>query len=277
MSEELPLDHSFRPFWPKPEQCAVCGFVAEAHEPAEPPLHDCGKQPGLCESTCDPEPAPEPKPWVCSARTINTDPPQDCDWPGCGCDPYANKVLEALEEARIAPQPAPEPNYPCADCGAPRTEAQGGTVFTVCDTCWDKHWKKEPAPEPSADAGELAQQLHEHFADEPAIYVGSCPRCEEAARLIEAWAAQREKELKRHIADVQRANRCLIDAPRNEIDKLITDLQQRAQAAEARAEKARERIRVLEEALDRYRNVPDGVDASWTADNALAALAPEKP
>lgn len=29
--------------------------------------------------------------------------------------------------------------YPCADCGVLRTKAEGGTVFTVCDGCWDKH------------------------------------------------------------------------------------------------------------------------------------------
>lgn len=37
--------------------------------------------------------------FLCKAQT-KTDPPQDCDWPGCGCDPYADKVLAALEEAR---------------------------------------------------------------------------------------------------------------------------------------------------------------------------------
>ena len=29
--------------------------------------------------------------------------------------------------------------YPCNDCGTLRTKAEGGTVFTVCDDCWDKH------------------------------------------------------------------------------------------------------------------------------------------
>jgi hypothetical protein len=28
--------------------------------------------------------------------------------------------------------------YPCADCGVLRTAAEGGTVFTVCDACWNK-------------------------------------------------------------------------------------------------------------------------------------------
>lgn len=25
--------------------------------------------------------------------------PQDCDWPGCGCDPYASEVIAAIEES----------------------------------------------------------------------------------------------------------------------------------------------------------------------------------
>ena len=34
----------------------------------------------------------------CKARTRQTDPMQDCNWPCCGCDPKANEVLAALEE-----------------------------------------------------------------------------------------------------------------------------------------------------------------------------------
>lgn len=49
--------------------------------------------------------------WKCVARHgIATDPPQDCDWPMCGCDPRANKVLEALQEA---------------DCGRAETDVPG--------------------------------------------------------------------------------------------------------------------------------------------------------
>lgn len=29
------------------------------------------------------------------------------------------------------------PLYPCEKCGKLRTKAEGGTTFTVCDTCWD--------------------------------------------------------------------------------------------------------------------------------------------
>jgi|SRR5580693_1235653 hypothetical protein len=36
--------------------------------------------------------------WKCRARPT-ADPPQDCDWPVCGCDPYADKVIGALEES----------------------------------------------------------------------------------------------------------------------------------------------------------------------------------
>jgi hypothetical protein len=36
--------------------------------------------------------------WRCPAKPT-ADPPQDCNWPVCGCDPIANKVIEALEES----------------------------------------------------------------------------------------------------------------------------------------------------------------------------------
>ena len=35
--------------------------------------------------------------------------------------------------------PAPEPTYPCRECGLPRTEAEGGKTFTVCDACWEAY------------------------------------------------------------------------------------------------------------------------------------------
>ena len=28
--------------------------------------------------------------------------------------------------------------YPCDNCDTMRTKAEGGTVFTVCEACWDK-------------------------------------------------------------------------------------------------------------------------------------------
>lgn len=38
--------------------------------------------------------------WQCAARQRNIGPDiQDCDWPFCGCDPYASKVLDAIAES----------------------------------------------------------------------------------------------------------------------------------------------------------------------------------
>lgn len=35
----------------------------------------------------------------CKARQSSVPDPQDCDWPVCGCDPYADKVIAALQES----------------------------------------------------------------------------------------------------------------------------------------------------------------------------------
>jgi len=35
--------------------------------------------------------------WKCKARTSSLPDPQDCDWPQCGCDPIATKVLDDIE------------------------------------------------------------------------------------------------------------------------------------------------------------------------------------
>ena len=38
--------------------------------------------------------------FTCKVRTAGrTDPPQDCNWPFCGCDPYADKVVESISES----------------------------------------------------------------------------------------------------------------------------------------------------------------------------------
>lgn len=38
--------------------------------------------------------------WSCKARTANTgaNDPAECDWPYCGCDPHANRVIPELQE-----------------------------------------------------------------------------------------------------------------------------------------------------------------------------------
>jgi hypothetical protein len=39
------------------------------------------------------------QPWECAGRKQALPEPGDCDWPVCGCDPRANKVIEALQES----------------------------------------------------------------------------------------------------------------------------------------------------------------------------------
>lgn len=49
--------------------------------------------------------APAPQGWQCKAKPT-ADPPQECGWPTCGCDPYADKVINALDEmGAFAPAP----------------------------------------------------------------------------------------------------------------------------------------------------------------------------
>lgn len=43
--------------------------------------------------------------------------------------------------------------YPCSDCGKLRSKDEGGTIFTVCDECWDKRYK----PNDKDTQGEVKQ------------------------------------------------------------------------------------------------------------------------
>lgn len=44
---------------------------------------------------------PSPSTFLCAARHSDTgaNDPQDCNWPFCGCDPYADKVIAAIQES----------------------------------------------------------------------------------------------------------------------------------------------------------------------------------
>ncbi len=42
--------------------------------------------------------------------------------------------------------PHPEPLYTCNRCDALRTKAEGGATFTVCDECWEKHYRQRSPP-----------------------------------------------------------------------------------------------------------------------------------
>ena len=54
-------------------------------------------------------------------------------------DVAAIDVIRALEPPPMPGEVATDPEriYPCDRCGLMRTKAEGGTVFTVCDACWD--------------------------------------------------------------------------------------------------------------------------------------------
>lgn len=45
--------------------------------------------------------------------------------------------------------------YPCADCGKMRSKAEGGTTFTFCDECWDKHYGEDKPCETCGGSGQL--------------------------------------------------------------------------------------------------------------------------
>lgn len=77
-----------------------------------------------------------------------------CSWPDC----FARAIAEMRD---IIAEPTPSPSapvtplddagdaiYPCDRCGRRRTKAQGGTTFTMCDTCWDA---TTPKPDNAGD------------------------------------------------------------------------------------------------------------------------------
>jgi len=54
--------------------------------------------------------------WFCAARKQSLPEPADCDWPLCGCDPQAQKVIDALDECGFLLKPLrPSPAAPMAD------------------------------------------------------------------------------------------------------------------------------------------------------------------
>jgi hypothetical protein len=43
--------------------------------------------------------------WECMGRKQSLPEPGECNWPGCGCDPHATKVIESLLEQGWGPRP----------------------------------------------------------------------------------------------------------------------------------------------------------------------------
>ncbi len=77
---------------------------------------------------------------VCEAQPT-ADPPQNCDWPFCGCDPYAARVLATISECGLILVDAPPPEAPkhdpdrrgwgeqhATDCKCPACESYAETL-----------------------------------------------------------------------------------------------------------------------------------------------------
>ncbi len=58
------------------------------------------------------------EPFICQARNQHPD-PAECDWPFCGCDEKASRVLQNLQENGWLVNPKGEMVQACAECGTP--------------------------------------------------------------------------------------------------------------------------------------------------------------
>jgi hypothetical protein len=54
-------------------------------------------------------PAADREAWTCMGRRQSLPEPADCNWPDCGCDPHATKIIESLIEQGWREPPAPLP------------------------------------------------------------------------------------------------------------------------------------------------------------------------
>lgn len=80
---------------------------------------------------------------ICTTARNNLD---NCDHPGPEVfDAYGNAACGVCKRVFYPARAwkAIQDNYPCQDCGAPRTKVEGGTMFTVCDKCWEKRYPPE--------------------------------------------------------------------------------------------------------------------------------------
>jgi len=90
------------------------------------------------------------------------------------------RALGAVEAAIRALKPKDEPAdservYPCDKCGIMRSKAEGGTVFTVCDACWDAHLvQREMVPAKAAPPCATCEGKGWLVAPEEPV---ACPDC----------------------------------------------------------------------------------------------------
>jgi len=110
--------------------------------------------------------------------------------------------------------------YPCEKCGKPRTKAEGGTVFTVCEKCWMEKPMTETIDEKAA--GGVLSGLE--AACLPNTPVGNAVRAalkwrqeRDEARAerdtVQAMEAERDAAIKRAEAAEKPRCRCCVSVP----------------------------------------------------------------
>lgn len=55
---------------------------------------------------------------------------------------FIDQVLALVQKYYVELDDDDKRIYPCDKCGKLRSKNEGGTTFTVCDECWDKHFCK---------------------------------------------------------------------------------------------------------------------------------------
>lgn len=143
-------------------------------------------------------------------------------------------VTLAIEEAIGLLDPEPpfygedeeedERKYPCADCGKMRTAAEGGTTFTVCDECWDKHYgKKKRQPLPTAATDEEVAQILTDAMKVDAEDVGSARWFEVYDRWRSKWTTRKALSLVSRIHEMGAEYRIL----KNQAERALRDANER--------------------------------------------------
>ncbi|NOV17848.1 hypothetical protein E5S70_17495 [Ensifer adhaerens] len=108
----------------------------------------------------------EPEDWHCSARqqgTAGGSDPADCDWPLCGCDPHADRVIAALDEIGYA--------APVAD-SEPVSVPEGWTLRHDNFKRWcifgpDDRWYMQPVGMITADEARIICECASALAAAP--------------------------------------------------------------------------------------------------------------
>lgn len=91
--------------------------------------------------------------WICAARKQTLPEPAECNWPICGCDPYADKVIAALEPHKVVRATAT-----AADCTCSRAGFHGSCHNCDATSGPIKYWR---------DQAEAAEADLERFRAQP--------------------------------------------------------------------------------------------------------------